>query len=131
VITNCTFDVYTGYNPPRPCCVPNGPARLAGQAGFLQEHVRNGRFGFVPVAAQRLYHTTFLRVSVGIGIRDSWNSETNTFNETSGDTVVVHDYPIPGVCTPFVVVMVQRVDRGGECSARCRGRNRRISPCRG
>jgi hypothetical protein len=113
MLANCTFDVYTGYNPARPCCPPQGPARLAGQAGFLQHHVDNGRFGFVPAGAQRFYHTSVLRVGVGTDLRDGWDTETATFAEANADTVIVYDYPVPGVCTPFVVVLVQRVDRGG------------------
>jgi hypothetical protein len=110
---NVTFDVYTGFNPADPCTPPNRPARLQKQQGLLQHHVDNGRFGLVPAGAQPLYHTSVLDLSPGTDVREAWNNETNSFNEAGGDTVVVYDYPALGVCTPFVVVLVQRQDRGG------------------
>lgn len=110
---NCTFDVYRGYSASHPYNPPSLPAALVGQQGVLRHHVRNGRFGYVLSGEVKLYHTSVLFVSVGTDVRSQYNSEQNTFSESGGDTVMVYDYPVPGTCTAFVVVMVQRVGRGG------------------
>jgi hypothetical protein len=102
-----TFDVYRGYNPPDPYAPPNRPAALVNQLGLLRPHVRNGRFGFTPAASQPLHWTTVLDVKPAVDLRSGWNSELQTFNESQGDTVMVYDYPVPGTCCAFCVVLVQ------------------------
>jgi hypothetical protein len=104
---NVTFDVYRGFSPASPYLPPNTPAALRAQTGYLRQHVRNGRFGRV-VGGVQVWWTTVLEVSLGTDIRSAYNSELDAFNEANGDTVMVHDYPVKGTCTAFVVVMVQR-----------------------
>jgi hypothetical protein len=107
---NVTFDVYTGFNPANPYAPPDVPARLCDQQGFLRQHVRNGRFGFVGYG-QPLHWTTLLLLPLGTDIRDGWDGNTNIYREANGDTILMHDYPVPGTCSAFVVVFVQ--NRGG------------------
>jgi hypothetical protein len=103
---NVTFDVYRGYSPASPYA-PALPAAACKLQGFLRQHVRNGRFGFTPAGAQPVHWTTILDVILGTDIRSAYNAQLNTFNEANGDTLLVHDYPTPGTCCAFVVVMVQ------------------------
>jgi hypothetical protein len=117
--TNCTFDVYRGYAPATPCSPPNQPAAVVDAQGVLRQHVRNGRFGFTPAGAQPMHWTTLLLCDASIDIRDAWNAELNTFSETQADTVMMHDYPIPGVKTPFCVVQVQLRARKAGKYLRC------------
>lgn len=113
---NCTFDVYRGYNPANPYSPPTRPAALTGMTGVLRHHVRNGRFGWqIPGANPpnvALHWTNTLEVPLGTDIRGAYNAELNTFPEANGDTVMIADYPRPGCCTAFAVVMVQRRNRG-------------------
>jgi hypothetical protein len=110
---NTTFDVYRGYAPATPYNPPNRPAVLAGLQGYLHQHVRNGRFGYYPSWAQSpFYWTTVLDVKVGTDARDAYDSQLNSDTIQNGDTVMVHDYPIPGTCCAFVVSFVQRRNRG-------------------
>jgi hypothetical protein len=109
--TNVSFDVYRGFNPNAPYLPPNSPAALAGVRGFLRQHVRNGRFGKV-VGGVAIYWTTVLDVADSVDIRSAYNAELNPFHQAQGDTVMLHDYPRPGTCTAFCVVMVQRRLRG-------------------
>ncbi len=107
---NVTFDVYTGFNPANPYAPPTVPARLCNQQGFLRQHVRNGRFGFIGYG-QPLHWTTLLLLPPGSDVRDGWDGNANVYREANGDTILMHDYPVPGTCSAFVVVFVQ--NRGG------------------
>lgn len=123
---NVTFDVYTGFNPAGPYA-PAGPARLCGQQGHLRQHVRNGRFGFVGYG-RPLHWTTLLLLPQGTDVRNGWDGNAGVYREAGGDTVLVHDYPVPGTCSAFVVVFVQ--NRGG--ALRCyldRARPSYATPC--
>jgi hypothetical protein len=80
--------------------------------GILKNHMRNGRFGYVLGGNVAVWWTNVLLLPVGTDVRSAYNSELNTFSEAGGDTVMVPDYPVPGTCTAFVCVMVQRVSRG-------------------
>jgi hypothetical protein len=104
---NVIFDVYRGYNPANPYAPPSLPAALAGRGGRLRQHVRNGRFGYTPAGARPIHWTTVLDVAVGTDVRSAYNAQLNVFNEVAGDTVMVYDYPVPGTCCAFCVVMVQ------------------------
>jgi hypothetical protein len=126
--TNCTFDVSRGYSPATPCNPPN-PVAVVGASGVLRQHVRNGRFGFTPAGAQPMHWTTVLLCDVSVDVRDAWNAELNTFNETVADTVLVHDYPIMGVKTPFCVVQVQL--KGRKIGKYLRCYLDRAQPCYG
>jgi hypothetical protein len=107
---NVTFDVYTGFNPANPYAPPTMPARRCDQQGFLRQHVRNGRFGFVGYG-QPLHWTTLLLLPLGSDVRDGWDGNANVYREANGDTILMHDYPVPGTCSAFVVAFVQ--NRGG------------------
>jgi hypothetical protein len=107
LVPNVTFDVYRGYNPADPYVPPNLPAALAAQRGRLRQHVRNGRFGYTPAGAEPIHWTTVLDVAVGTDVRSAYNAQLNSFNAAAGDTVMVHDYPVPGTCCALCVVMVQ------------------------
>src|SRR4051794_20770110 len=113
---NCTADVYRGFNPSNPYAPPHRPAALTGISGHLRRDAEAGRFGYFAGAAQNaaapLHWTNLLLVPVGTDLRSAYNAELNAFGEANGDTVMVPDYPTPGTCTAFVVVLVQRVGRG-------------------
>ncbi len=113
--TNCTFDVYRGFNPANPYMPPNTPGAFCGLAGIVKQHVRNGRFGyFGGVQANAPVHwTTVLLVPTPSDIRDAYDTQINADTIDAGDTIMMHDYPTTGTCCAFVVVAVQRVDRGG------------------
>jgi hypothetical protein len=110
--TNVTFDVYRGFNAANPYSPPNRPAALKAVSGYLQHHVRNGRFGYVPSGDVAVHWTNVLLVPVGTDVRSAYNAELNAFAEAGGDTIMVADYPVPGTCCAFVAVMVQRRGRG-------------------
>jgi hypothetical protein len=117
---NVSFDVYRGYNPANPYAPPNLPAALAAQRGRLRQHVRNGRFGYTPAGAQPIHWTTILDVRAGTDVRSAYNAQLNTFTAAAGDTVMVYDYPVPGTCCAFCVVMVQLRGAGtGSAYLRC------------
>ena len=109
--TNVRVDVYRGFNAAGPYSPPHRPAAAQGVAGLLRPHVRNGRFGFNAVA---LHWTNVLLLPAGTDVRSAYDSQLNSFNAANADTVVVADYPAPGRCTAFVVVMVQRGGRGTD-----------------
>lgn len=111
--TNLTFDLYRGYTAANPYNPPNRPAASAGIQGILKHHVRCGRFGYrIPGQNNApIYWTTVLLIPIGQQIRDGYNSELNTFTVSNGNTVMAYDYPNPGDCCAFNVVMVQRKAR--------------------
>ncbi len=69
-----------------------------------------GAFGFND---DGLHWTNVLVLPTGTDIRSAYDSQLNPLNAANADTVIVPDYPIPGRCTPFVVVLVQRGGRSG------------------
>jgi hypothetical protein len=129
IATNCTFDVYRGYSPATPCTPPTQPAAIVGAKGVIRQHVRNGRFGFVPAGARPMHWTTLLLCDAIYDLRDAWNSELNTFSEQSADTVMVYDYPIAGVKAPFCVGSVQL--KGRKIGKYLRCYLDRAQPCYG
>jgi hypothetical protein len=114
--TNCAFDVYRGFNPADPYDPPNRPAALKGVKGHLRHHARGGRFGRFGGAAEnaraKLWWTNVLLLPVGTDVRSAYDTGLNAFAEANGDTLLVADYPTPGTCTAFLVVLVQRRARG-------------------
>jgi hypothetical protein len=113
--TNCTCDVYRGYSPVHPADPPNRPAVLKGVSGYLRHHVRAGRFGYFSGqgnAQAPLHWTNLLLLGLGKDVRDAYQSELVADTLQNGDTLLVADYPIAGTCTAFLVVLVQRRDRG-------------------
>jgi hypothetical protein len=115
--TNVTFDLYRGFNASNPYAPPNRPAAAAGLRGVLKHHVRAGRFGYfaggvTAGAGTPLHWTNVLLVPLGTDVRSAYNAELNVWTPANADTVMVADYPVKGTCTAFLVVLVQRVDRG-------------------
>ncbi len=112
---NCVFDVYRGFNSAGPYAPPATPGAFCGLSGIVRQHVRNGRFGyFGGIGANALLHwTTVLLVPITDDIRDAYNTQINVDVIANGDTVMMYDYPTIGTCCAFMVVAVQRVDRGG------------------
>ena len=108
---NVQVDIYRGFNAANPYNPPNRPAAARGVHGLLRPHVRNGRFGFNAIA---LHWTNVLLLATGTDLRSAYNSQLNTFNAANADTVIVPDYPVPGRCTAFVAVLVQRGGRGTD-----------------
>lgn len=105
---NAVVDVYRGFRADRP--YPGGadlPA-LRNVRGYLREAVGRGRLG------QGLYlrWTTLLDVPLGTDLRSAYNTQINSWEPEDADTIVLADYPIPGWCTAFLVVQVQRINRG-------------------
>lgn len=114
---NAVVDVYRGFNVTNP--YPGSGATLAvrGARGHLKHHVRHGRFG----SAADLKWTTVLYLPPGSDVRSAYNSQLNAWTPANADTVVLADYPIAGWCTAFLVVLVQRLNRGtlAECQRVC------------
>lgn len=102
---NTSFTIFRGFNAASPISISGSPIAAN---GFLKQNTELGRFGLAP---DGLYWTTVIDVLVGTDARDAWDSYQNTYSPTSADTVLVQDYPIPGWCTPFLVVMVERIGR--------------------
>jgi hypothetical protein len=90
--------------------LPNGNPAAAVQ-GHIRHHVKNGRFGF---QTRNLYWTHVLHVEVGTDIRSDYSSQLNTLDPANADAVTIDDYPIDGVTTAFLVVMVTRKGRGTD-----------------
>ncbi len=124
---NATLDVYRGFNAaaPYPSGTPAGTVR-----GYLRHHVRNGRMG--RNAPLRWTHVLYLPPDADV--RSAFNAHLNAWQSSNADTLLLADYPIPGWCTAFVAVLVQRLDRRGrsECLRVCLDRLRPQSgPCSG
>jgi hypothetical protein len=112
--TNCTCDVYRGYSPIHPWDPPQRPAVLKGVPGHLRHQVRRGRFGYFggQGALAPLHWTNVLLLGLGKDVRDAYQSELVANTLSNGDTLLIADYPTAGTCTAFLVVLVQRRDRG-------------------
>jgi hypothetical protein len=111
---NATVDIYRGFNVNQPYPVTGGAGPAVSQiGGHLKHHVRHGRFG----SALTLHWTHAFYLPRGSDVRSAYNSQLNTWTPANADTVILADYPIPGWCTAFLVVLVQEAKRGtpGEC----------------
>lgn len=106
---NSVLNIYRGFNASSPYPSSSTTPAASGVAGFLRHHVRNGRFG----RAVGLHWTHVLNVPVGVDIRSAYNSTLNAIVPANADTVLVPDYPLPGWCTAFYVVLVQEI-RGAQ-----------------
>ena len=105
---NVIYDLYRGFNPNNPYAPPGGITVACELNGELVHHVRHGRFG----TGKYLHWTNVLMVPEETDIRSGYNSQLNAFNAGNADTVIVHDYPIPGWHSAFLVVDVQVMSRG-------------------
>lgn len=103
-----TVDIYRGFNANSPYPAAGTLPDVPGVSGHLKHHARQGRFG----SASALKWTHVLYLPGGIDIRSAYNSQLDTWQSANADTVLLADYPIPGWCTAFLVVLVQRVHRG-------------------
>ncbi|OAI46877.1 hypothetical protein AYO44_10500 [Planctomycetaceae bacterium SCGC AG-212-F19] len=108
---NAAVDIYRGFSATSPYPPVSANPAVQGVGGHLRHHVRNGRFG----SAQGLKWTHVLSLPDGIDVRSAYNSQLNTWQPANADTILLPDYPIPGWCTAFLVVLVQRI-RGGAVS---------------
>jgi hypothetical protein len=106
---NSVINIYRGFSGASPYPSPSATPAATGVAGHLRHHVRNGRFG----SAVGLHWTHIIFLPDGVDLRSAYNSELNAIVPANADTVLVPDYPLPGWCTAFYVVLVQRV-RGEE-----------------
>ena len=114
---NAVVDVYRGFNAANPYPGSGSTPAVEEARGHLKQHVRHGRFG----SAVGLKWTTVLYLPPGIDVRSAYDSQLNAWTPANADTVVLADYPIPGWCTAFLVVLVQRLRRGtsAECLRVC------------
>jgi hypothetical protein len=104
LLSNCTVDVYRGFNPASP--YPNGAPDVPGVKAYIRHHMKNGRFGYND---SKIKWTHLLLANPGTDIRSAYNSWTGPGEPTqNADTVVISDYPQVGLKTAFYVVMVQR-----------------------
>jgi hypothetical protein len=102
---NSLLDIYRGFSAGSPYPPSSATPAASGLGGYLRPHVRNGRFG----SAAGLHWTHLLLLPDGVDIRSAYNSELNMIVPANADTVLVPDYPLPGWCTAFYVVLVQRI----------------------
>jgi len=100
-----TINIFRGFNKNAPYSVSGSPITASGQ---LKQNVEDGRFGFLP---NGLLWTTVIDLPQPTDIRDGWNSFISAMVPANADTVLIQDYPIPGWCTAFMVVAVQRRGR--------------------
>jgi hypothetical protein len=111
--TNVSVDIYRGFSASIPYPVASTPAAMAQAAGRIEQNIRLGRFGH----GQFLHWTHVLYLPPGTDVRSAYNSLLNSWPAAQADTITIADYPIPGWCTAFLVVLVQRIGRGtpGDC----------------
>ncbi|GIW79438.1 MAG: hypothetical protein KatS3mg105_1245 [Gemmatales bacterium] len=102
---NVTCDIYRGFAASAPYPLEGTPAAVAGVRALLKHHLQNGRFGF---ASGSLKWTHVLVLDKTIDIRSAYQAwPANPIANANADTVLIRDYPLPGQCTAFVVVMVE------------------------
>lgn len=105
---NCTIDIYRGTNVVTG--LPSGAPVIQGVKGHLINKFKHGRKVYPP--APRITHVVLLDGT--IDIRDAYNSALNTLNPAQADTVMLHDSASGQPTTPFYVVYVERLLRGGQ-----------------
>jgi hypothetical protein len=104
------FDLYAGFQPRKPYPQQN-PGPLLSSRGLLLPAAEYGKFGY---QAKFLFFTHVLVVDPNKPRQDAYNTQNDPARDnTQGATVVVADWPVPGRCTAFYVVLAQRVNRGG------------------
>jgi hypothetical protein len=109
--SNVTFDLYPGYSPASPLPQSNIQPLVMRARGMLVTMMELGRFGY---QAEGVYFTNCLFVNPPGAGQDPYASQLvgGTPSSPGQATVVILDYPIPGKCCAFRVVMIQRVNRG-------------------
>ena len=105
---NALVDIYRGFSASSPYPAAGTTPGVAGVGGHLKHHMRHGRLG----QGQYLKWTHVLLLPPEVDIRSAYHSQLNAWQPADADTVVLPDYPIPGWCTAFLVVLVQRAGRG-------------------
>jgi hypothetical protein len=111
-VANAVMTMYRGYNASNPYAPLNTTPYAENVPGFLKAGMHAGIFGFTPPGTQEVHWTNTLIVPSDYDMHSAYDSELNTFDETSGDTVIVQDYPIAGMVCAFVVVDVSVRARG-------------------
>ncbi len=108
---NITVDLYRGFDPAHPYPLEGAALTYRGLAGYLRPQMQAGRFGF---RARNVYWTHRMDFDLGTDVRDAYQSQLDPARaDALGDTLLASDYPLPGQCTAFYVVLVAR-DRGGD-----------------
>jgi hypothetical protein len=108
VTPNVIVDIYRNFSAAQPYPAQGSTPALSQVAGLLRHHLRHGRFG----RGDFLHWTHVLELPIGTDLRSAYNSQLQTWQPASADTVILADDPLPGRCTAFLVVLVQRVERG-------------------
>jgi hypothetical protein len=110
--SNVTFDLYPGYSAASPLPQSNVAPLVSRARGMLVTMMELGRFGY---QAQDLYFTNCLLVNPPAAGQDPYASQLApgiSLSSAGQATVVILDYPIPGKCCAFCVVLIQRINRG-------------------
>ena len=109
-VTNISFDVYPGYNAAKPYPDNTVAPKLQSVRGYMRHHVKAGGFGYQ--MPQPIFWTHNLYVPLGTNIQDAYKTQLGIGAVSQGDTILVSDYPLPGRCQAFLVVLIQVLDRG-------------------
>lgn len=109
---NVLVDVYHGFNPAFPYPLAGRGADIENLPAFLQHHVQCGRFGY----NQTTFWTHKLVIDLE-DVHDAYNTNLAARLINSSDTVLIPDYPLPGQCTAFFVVLVQYQRNAGRLVA--------------
>jgi hypothetical protein len=107
---NVIFDLYPAFSPQQPYPFSSlTPIIRQGQGG-LAGRVQLGRLGY---QTKNLYFTHVLTVDPNNPRQDAYNTQNDPGRDnTKGGTVIIADYPIPGRCTAFYIVLVTRIAPG-------------------
>jgi hypothetical protein len=111
--SNANVDIYRTFSASSPYPVASTPIAVPQVPGYIKQNVRLGRLGM----GRYLHWTHVLYLPPGTDIRSAYGSQLNSWPSAQADTVLVQDYPAAGWCSAFLVVLVQRVNRGnpGDC----------------
>jgi hypothetical protein len=98
---NVSVDIYHSANPASP--YPSGTPAVSGVTGYLQPRVQTGRHG----TASYLKWTHIFYCSADVDVRDAYNSQLGTYDNTKADTLVINDLTDLTKKTAFYVVYVE------------------------
>lgn len=110
VAPNITADLFRGFDAGSPYPDPGRAPDVRGVPGRLRSGLGVGRLGF---QARNLSYTHSVWLPAGTDVRDGYAAQVGVWDATKADTLCVADWPNPGWCTAFLVVLVQRA-RGGD-----------------
>jgi len=110
---NETITVYRGTTLASPYPGPGTRPVLGPTKAYVKHHMKNGRFGKT-AANLHWTHKLFIPLS---DIRDAYNAEMGPGPAeviANADTILIGDYVRVGTCCAFLVVHVDRHQRGGN-----------------